>query len=181
MTLNCIWWWGFSSRDRRNVKYSFITINSQAQSDPRTGVRIKLSSISQVSLKIICIWWEYLILKDSVLLETTQKGKYKYTQIRSWQYLSMPPTREDLTQGLFYSGVKEEPRLVRCGSMLIIGSFGAMRAMPVSIRSLGTYATWPCLLFLHSGTNARQPVEATSGSETGIDRQSGQVTRLTCR
>ena len=47
----------------------------------------------------------------------------------------MCPTRQDLTQGLFYCGgfgegeVEHEPRLVCCWSMLAIGSLGAMSTM----------------------------------------------------
>ena len=47
-------------------------------------------------------------------------------------YLSMTPTRQDLTQGLFYTEdlgeeeVGHKPRLVRCWSMLVTGSQGAI-------------------------------------------------------
>ena len=59
-------------------------------------------------------------------------------------YLSVPPTRQDLTQGLFLErgfrrgGVIHEPRLLCCWSMLVISSLGAMWTMLTFAKSPGT-------------------------------------------
>ena len=61
-------------------------------------------------------------------------------------YLSKPPTREDLTQGFFYSrrgGVGHEPKLVRYWSMLVRGSLGAMWTMLAFAKFTDMYTRWP--------------------------------------
>ena len=50
----------------------------------------------------------------------------------SARYLSVPPTRQDLTQGIFYGGglgegkVGHKLRLMPCRTMLVISSLGAI-------------------------------------------------------
>ena len=55
MILNYIWWLGFSSGDQGNVEYRFIAIYTQNHSDRRMVKHFKVSSMSQIYPKIICI------------------------------------------------------------------------------------------------------------------------------
>ena len=61
----------------------------------------------------------------------------------------LPSTRQDLTQGYFIVGVgdgdvAQELRLIRCWTMLVIGSQDAMWTMLAFAKSPGMYAKWPC-------------------------------------
>ena len=91
------------------------------------------------------------------------------------RYLSVPPTRQDLIQGLFYSGdLREEEgghesKLVPCWSILVIGSLGAMYTMLAVAKFPGTK---PGDLAGHRFTGPRSPVQCES--MLVIDTQPGK-------
>ena len=80
------------------------------------------------------------------------KQKHTHAHIHTERpYLSLPPTKQDLTQGLFYrwSLEREGIRLEPCWSMLVFGSLNAIRAKWANCWILIRYITWVrhvCLL-----------------------------------
>ena len=102
-------------------------------------------------------------------------------------YPCRPPDRIRHKCFFFYSRdfgereVAHESRLVRCWSMVVIGSQGAMWTILAFSKSPGTYARWPCWSLFHEtqmfsamwiytchwslpGTYARWPRETGAGA-----------------
>ena len=78
------------------------------------------------------------------------------------RYLSMPPTRQNLTQGLFYSGGFREGgsyTWAKTLALLVIGSLSAMWTILAFAKSLGTK---PGDLAGHRFTRPKSPVQCES-------------------
>ena len=104
------------SQDSRATGHRFTSTESQVQ------IGHCLSLIQSAMWIYVCLWF------------TSTKGQMQCESLlvihsalparmpEDWEggYLSVPPTRQDLTQGLFYSGdigkgeVVQEPKLIRC-------------------------------------------------------------------